>query len=708
MAEYIFRRRVGERSGWRAVSAGVAAGDGAPASPEARAVLAEIGIDLSPHRSRGLHAELVEQATLILVMTIGHLRELIRGFPRARDKVFLVTGFREEGEAGEVPDPIGQSLEVYRRTRDLLDAAVSDLLLFINDQWGLPGALSTTEDATMKIAIGADHGGYELKEYIKRRLQDRKITVVDVGTHGTESVDYPDFAAAVAREVSDSAVDEGILICTTGIGMSITANRFGRVRAALCCTPTLARMARRHNNANILVLGATVTTPEEVDPILEEWLAAGFDSGGRHERRIDKIRDLSIAANQLEAVFETDPEIYRAIRQEEQRQEENLELIASENLASQAVRAAQGSVLTNKYAEGYPGKRWYHGCEHVDEAERLAIDRARALFGADHANVQPHSGSGANMGVYFAVLEPGDTMLAMSLDHGGHLTHGHKVNFSGRFFHVVQYGVSPETERIDYDAMEALAAEHRPKLICAGASAYSRIIDFERLRTIADSAGAMLMVDMAHIAGLVAAGCHPNPVPYCDFVTTTTHKTLRGPRGGLILCRERYAADIDRTIFPGIQGGPFMHVIAAKAVCLLEAMQPAFKTYQEQVVRNAAALAAAMEAQGFRIVSGGTDNHLMLVDLNPVNVTGKDAAAALDKARITVNKNAIPFDKRSPFVTSGIRLGTPAVTTRGMEEPEMAEIAAFIRTVLDDPKNADTIAAVREQVIALTRRFPVP
>ena len=409
-----------------------------------------------------------------------------------------------------------------------------------------------------------------------------------------------------------------------------------------------------------------------------------------------------------DTLAKVDPELWQSIENENRRQRAHIELIASENYASRAVREAQGSVMTNKYAEGYPGKRYYNGCEFVDEVERLAIERAKQLFGAEHANVQPHSGSSANMAVYFAVLQPGDTMLAMSLAHGGHLTHGHKVNFSGRFFNVVPYGVNPETERIDYDAVERLAAEHKPKLLCAGASAYSRIIDFKRLRAIADSSGAYLMVDMAHIAGLVAAGFHPSPVPLADFVTTTTHKTLRGPRGGMILCKAAFATEIDRQVFPGIQGGPLMHVIAGKAVCFLEALQPSFKEYARQVVANAQTLAAELEKTGVRIVSGGTDNHLMLADLTPLDVTGKDAATALDHAAITVNKNSIPFDRRNPVVTSGIRLGTPAVTTRGMKEREMQQIAAWIGRIVTDPASEKLQQRIRDEVLALTEKFPVP
>jgi len=558
----------------------------------------------------------------------------------------------------------------------------------------------------MKIAIGSDHGGYALKEALKEMLEGRKIPVEDTGCHNTESVDYPDFAAEVAERVSDGRVDQGILICTTGIGMSITANKFPRVRAALCTDPKMAEMTRKHNDANILCLGAAQTDETTAKVILEAWLAARFE-GGRHGRRVDKMTVLARESAGLEALHSQDPELCRTLCEEDRRQQKNIELIASENIVSQAVREAQGSRMTNKYAEGYPGKRWYNGCEWVDEAERLAIDRAKELFGAEYANVQPHSGSGANMAVYFSVLEPGDTILAMSLAEGGHLTHGHPMNFSGRLFNIVPYGVTKETEQIDYDAIQRLADEHKPRMIVAGASAYSRIIDFKRIRKIADSAGAYLMVDMAHIAGLVAAGCHPSPVPYCEFVTTTTHKTLRGPRGGMVLCQEKFAKEIDRTVFPGLQGGPLMHVIAAKAACFYEALQPGFKTYQQQVVKNAQALAGALQQRGLRIVSGGTDNHLMLVDLTSTGVTGKEAATALDKAQITVNKNAIPFDTQSPFVTSGIRIGTPAVTTRGMKEPEMETIAGLITGILARPNDGKTLKEAREAVIALTDRFPL-
>jgi glycine hydroxymethyltransferase len=402
-----------------------------------------------------------------------------------------------------------------------------------------------------------------------------------------------------------------------------------------------------------------------------------------------------------------DPEIAAAVRNEVRRQEEGLELIASENFVSQAVLEAAGTVLTNKYAEGYPGKRYYGGCEFVDVAESLAIDRAKQLFGADHVNVQPHSGAQANMAVYMSVLQPGDTILGMNLAHGGHLTHGHPLNFSGKYFKIVPYGVSASDERIDYDEVTALAKEHKPKILVIGASAYPRQIDFARLRAAADAVGALVMTDMAHIAGLVAAGAHPSPVPHSDFVTTTTHKTLRGPRGGMIMCKSAFAKDLDRAVFPGVQGGPLMHIIAAKAVCFKEALQPAFKTYQEQIVKNAAALAKYLSGAGFRLVSGGTDNHLMLVDVFSKGLTGKVAEAALGRAAITVNKNAIPFDKNPPLVASGVRVGTPAVTTRGMREADMETVGALITRVLAAPEDEAVLTAVKADVEALCRKFPL-
>ncbi len=409
----------------------------------------------------------------------------------------------------------------------------------------------------------------------------------------------------------------------------------------------------------------------------------------------------------MQFLQQADPEIYAAVQREGLRQHEHLELIASENFTSRAVMEAQGSVLTNKYAEGYPGARWYGGCEHVDVAERLAIERVKTLFGAEHANVQPHSGTQANIVVFYAMLQPGDTILAMSLAHGGHLSHGHPKNFSGRFFTIVPYGVNQQTEQLDYDVLEQMAKEHKPKLILAGYSAYSRVLDFKRFRKIADAVGAVLLVDMAHFAGLVAAGVHPSPVPYAEFVTSTTHKTLRGPRGGFILCRAQYAKAIDSALFPGNQGGPLMHTIAAKAVCFKEAMGEPFRAYQRQVVANARTLASAMAKHGYRIVSGGTDNHLLLVDLTPKGLTGKEAQEALDQAKITVNKNAIPFDSLPPGKASGIRLGTPALTTRGMREPEMDEVAALIDEALTHRQDPVVLQTVARKVGELAERFPL-
>jgi glycine hydroxymethyltransferase len=402
-----------------------------------------------------------------------------------------------------------------------------------------------------------------------------------------------------------------------------------------------------------------------------------------------------------------DPQIAEVLRDEVRRQETGIELIPSENFVSEAVLEAAGSVLTNKYAEGYPGKRYYGGCEFVDVAEQLAIDRAKALFGAEHANVQPHSGTQANIAVYMTALQPGDTVLGMNLAHGGHLTHGHPLNFSGKTYKFVPYGVSKETERIDYDELDRLAQEHKPKMIVAGASAYSRIIDFERMAKTAAAVGAVFFVDMAHIAGLVAAGVHPSPVPHADFVSTTTHKTLRGPRGGLVLCREKYAKDLDRTVFPGDQGGPLMHVIAAKAVCLKEAAEPEFRAYQLQVVANAKALAAGLTKRGFRIVSGGTDNHLLLVDVHSRGLTGSAAQPAFDRAGITINKNSIPFDPLPPMKAGGVRMGTPAVTTRGMREAEMDKIAGWIAEILSNLGDAATEQRVRAEVAALAAQFPL-
>ena len=551
------------------------------------------------------------------------------------------------------------------------------------------------------IAIGADHRGYATKEFLKEVLSQKGISIQDVGTYSVESCDYSDYASAVCYSVLNRTAHFGILICCTGIGMSMAANKFPGIRAALVHEQEEAILTRKHNNANVLCLSEK-TSHDEILKIVDLFLQTNFE-GGRHERRIKKMEQ-SVKINSLQQV---DPDIARFIAAEKQRQQDHLELIASENFVSPAVMQAQGSVLTNKYAEGYPAKRWYGGCEYIDEIEKLAIERAKKLFGAEHANVQPHCGSSTNMAVYFAFLKPGDKILTMDLSHGGHLTHGNKANFSGRFFEVKHYGVTRETETIDYDELSKIAEEYRPRMITVGASAYPRIIDFKRMGEIAHSVGAYLLADIAHIAGLVATGLHPTPVGHADFVTTTTHKTLRGPRGGLILCSAKYAKEIDSQIFPGIQGGPLEHVIAAKAVCFHEALQPSFKDYQKQILLNAKKMANVIKAHGYRLVSGGTDNHLMLVDVGEKNMTGKDAQIALDLAGITVNKNTIPFETRSPFQASGIRIGTPALTTRGMKETEMELVANLICEVLADINNNEKIEKVRKQVQELTLQFPL-
>ena len=702
MAEGIFRQAIENRGSYRVLSAGLGAAEGQPPSPYAVQAVKELGIDISGVRSRMLTPELVEEADYILGMTHNHVETVMLLHPSAAEKTFLLREFDETLDSFEkdISDPIGGSYDVYLNCRDQIEQGIVSLLRFIER-----GEVKTGLAGKATIVIGADHGGFELKEALRQHLERRGLSVADAGASTGEPSDYPDYARAVADSVASRQAEFGVLICSTGVGMSIAANKTPGVRAALAGDERTAELARQHNNANVLCLAGKSTAPEAAKRIIDAFLDAQFE-GGRHERRVNKM-EIRIVPTDLR-LLAVDPEIASAIDRERQRQQENIELIASENFTSPAVMEAQGSVLTNKYAEGFPKRRWYGGCEYVDIVEQLAIDRARKLFGAAHANVQPHSGSGANMAVYFAFLKPGDKMLTMDLAHGGHLTHGNKANFSGRFFEIVHYGVRKEDERIDYDQLASLAREHRPRMITVGASAYPRIIDFERMGAISREVGAYLLADIAHIAGMVAAGLHPSPVPHADFVTTTTHKTLRGPRGGLILCQEKYAKEIDSQTFPGIQGGPLMHVIAGKAVCLYEAMQPSFREYQGQIVRNAAALADGMRRNGFRLISGGTDNHLMLVDVGARGLTGKECQAALDEAGVTVNKNTIPFETRSPFQASGIRLGTPAVTTRGMREAEMAAIADMISEVLLDVRNAEAIAKVRQRVRELTARFPLP
>jgi RpiB/LacA/LacB family sugar-phosphate isomerase len=704
MAEALFRLAVGDASSYRAFSAGLDAVNGSPPSAHAVQAMRELGADISDQRSRPLHAELVAQADYIFGMTRSHVETITLLYPAAAEKAFLVREFEEDLPAHEkdIPDPIGESYAAYIRSRDQIKHAIVSMLKFLEQSSG--GPVVEKSGQISSLAIGADHAGYELKELLKQYLQEKGLAVSDVGTHSAEAADYPDYARAVAWKVALKEADAGLLVCSSGIGMSIAADKVPGIRAAAPSNEEMARLVRSHNDANILCLGAKFISPDLARKMVDAFLETPFE-GGRHERRVCKLEARQAAELSLAAV---DREVYLALDAERRRQQENIELIASENFASRAVMEAQGSLFTNKYAEGYPRKRWYGGCENMDVAEQLAIDRAKRLFGAEHANVQPHSGSSANMAVYFAFLKPGDKMLTMDLSHGGHLTHGNKANFSGKFFEIIHYGVRKDDELIDYDQLAALARQHRPKMITVGASAYPRVIDFQRLGQIAREVNALLLADMAHIAGLVAVGLHPTPVPHADFVTTTTHKTLRGPRGGLVLCKEKYAKELDSQVFPGIQGGPLMHVIAAKAVCLQEALAPEFRTYQEQILKNARALAEGLKRNGFRLVSGGTDNHLMLVDVGIRELTGKECQIALDQAGITVNKNTIPFETRSPFQASGLRLGTPAVTTRGMQEAEMAAIADMISEVLLDIKNVDAANAVRERVRELTAKFPLP
>ena len=700
MAEGLFRHLVESGGEYEVSSAGLGAINGQSPSAHSVTALRERGIDIANIRSKQLTGQMVRDADYIFGMTHGHVDGINLLYPHASEKTFLLREFEDGLESFEkdIFDPIGGDYPTYLNCRDQIEQGLQTVLKFI-EQTSMTTVATPTATA-ITFAIGADHGGFHLKEALKAHLAKKGVRVQDHGTSSTESADYPDFAKLVAESVASQQAKFGLLVCTTGVGMSITANKVAGVRAALVFNDQMAATARQHNDANILCLGEKQTTPEQAIKMVDAFLGATFE-GGRHERRVGKIE----IAQRLENV---DPEIARVVRHERRRQQENIELIASENFTSPAVMEAQGSVLTNKYAEGYPGKRWYGGCEFVDEAEQLAIDRAKLLFGAEHANVQPHSGSGANMAVYFATLKPGDKMLTMDLSHGGHLTHGNKANFSGKFFEIVHYGVRKEDERIDYDQLAEMARAHRPKMITVGASAYPRTIDFKRMGEIAREVGALLLADIAHIAGLVAAGIHPSPIEHADFVTTTTHKTLRGPRGGLIMCKAKYAKEIDSQVFPGIQGGPLMQVIAAKAVCFREALQPSFKTYQQQIVKNASALAGGMQRNGYRLVSGGTDNHLLLVDVGARGITGKDCQIALDEAGVTCNKNTIPFETRSPFQASGIRFGTPAVTTRGMKEAEMAAIADMISEVLLDIKNVDAARRVRERVHELTARYPLP
>ena len=562
----------------------------------------------------------------------------------------------------------------------------------------------------MKIVIGSDERGSALKDTLKELLDSRGIDTEDLGAQA-EGDDEGAVSKRVAEHVSNGSADQGILVWSSGRALAYEANRHPDVRATLCCTPHMAKIARSRNDGNLLILGADLLDPDEGIEVLNEWLGSQVKQSPVQTTVLPPVSEPGAprpAFAKKEILEVNDPAIFEAIQSEQKRQRNTLVLIASENYASSAVNAAQGSVMGNKYAEGYPGKRYYNGCKFVDVAEELAINRAKEIFGVDHVNVQPHCGSTANMAVYGAVLSPGDSILAMSLNHGGHLTHGHPLSFSGKVYNIVPYGVSQESERIDMEQLAALAREHKPRLIVVGASAYSRILDFEAFRAIADENGAMLMADIAHIAGLIATAAHPDPAPFCDFVTTTTHKTLRGPRGGMIMCRQEYAKAIDREVFPGLQGGPAMHTIAAKAVSFGEVLRPEFRSYIQQVIDNARVFSDVLSDGGIRVVSGGTDNHLFMADVTPLGLTGRDASSALEAAGIAVNKNSIPFDPNPPAIGSGIRIGTPAVTTRGMGEDEMRFIAAKFIEVFGSIGDEGRLQAIGEEVAEFSARFPVP
>ncbi|CAB4243251.1 Serine hydroxymethyltransferase [Methylacidimicrobium sp. AP8] len=712
MAQGLLQDLVQGRHDIRVDSAGIGAVSGIMPSQQAIDVMQEIGIDISGIRSKPISAELVRRADFIFCMSYAHLDSILLLYPSAAEKTYLLLEFDPDLplSSREIPDPIGSPIEIYRLCREQMRQAMPKILSFVLESERSP---HSEESERVRIALGSDHYGLALKQAARDWLKGSQILFEDCGTMNELPVDYPDYAERVARSIVQGKASLGLLFSQDGMGMEIAANRIPGIRAVRVASPEEAAAARRRYSANVLCLGSDAVAAAELPAILHAWLLTEPDPA-RHDRPMRKIELLSkLPARSAQAIPAAalpaaDPEIYALIERESRRQSENLELIASENFTSRAVMEAQGSCLTNKYAEGYPGRRWYGGCENVDGIERLAIERAKELFGAEHVNVQPHSGSQANMAVYFSCLQPGDTIVSMDLAHGGHLTHGFKMNFSGRFFHVAHYGVRPEDERIDYDGLAKAAEAHRPRMIVAGASSYPAVIDFAALRRIADSVGALLFVDMAHIAGLVAAGLHPSPIPYADFVTTTTHKTLRGPRGGLIFCRAPFAKEVDSQVFPGIQGGPLMHVIAAKAVCLKEALQPEFQAYQNQVVRNARALAESLKRHGYRLVTGSTENHLLLIDLRPQGITGKEAQELLDRVGITVNKNAVPFDTLPPYQAGGIRLGTPAVTTRGMRENEMLDIGEWIHRALSHRHDAAALEKIREEVLSATREFPLP
>ncbi len=564
----------------------------------------------------------------------------------------------------------------------------------------------------LKLAITSDHAGFELKQKIRSQLEGLGHCILDLGANSSDPVDYPDYGRAMAEQIVKGQIDRGIALCGTGIGISISANRFKGVRAALCHDVATATQARMHNDANILAIGARHTNVEEALKCIDAFLNTGFE-GNRHARRIAKIDDKFSLSRKNQFISE-DKELSEALSNELERQQNTVELIASENFTSITTMNYQGSVLTNKYAEGYPGKRYYGGCEFVDVIEKLAIERLKDLYSCKWANVQPNSGSQANQAVFLALLSPGDTILGMALSAGGHLTHGALPNQSGKYFNSIFYGVRKEDGIIDYDEVRKLAIKYKPKLIIAGASAYSSKIDFKLFREISNEIDAYLLVDMAHYSGLIAGKCYPDPLPFADVCTSTTHKTLRGPRGGIIVSNnEELGKKIDKAVFPGLQGGPLMHVIAAKASAFKEANTEAFKNYSKQTVKNAKALCQSLINKGFDIVSGGTDCHMVLIDLERKKVTGKQAEESLDRGGITCNKNSVPFDKQSPFVTSGIRVGTAAGTTRGFKEEQFIFIADCISKIIDalSTKNTEVINNVETEVLkdirALCKKFPI-
>ncbi|WP_079254238.1 serine hydroxymethyltransferase [Methylacidiphilum kamchatkense] len=717
MAKGLFESLIRGNKDIKVDSAGIGAISGLPPSAHAIEVMAEIGIDISHIRSKPVNSELIRKADFIFCMSYSHLDSLLLLYPEAGEKTFLLLEFANDLPimAREIPDPIGGSIELYKLCRDQMRQVMPKILSFVlseaSSYSNVAGSATENKDKSrLRVLLGSNFYGTELKNASKEILEKWQIPFEEIVP--TDPLDIVGMVERIAVELLEGNFDTSILFSKNGIDVEIAANKFPQLRAVRATALSDILVAKKELNCNVLCLGSQYVKIADLPQILKTWIDGSIEKPANHEPYEPLESSIQQPMHSQHPHFESalaqnDPKIYFLIKKEAQRQKQNLELIASENFTSPAVMEAQGSCLTNKYAEGYPGRRWYGGCENVDEIESLAIERAKELFKAEYVNVQPHSGSQANMAVYFAMLKPFDTIMSMDLSHGGHLTHGFKMNFSGKFFHVFHYGVSPKDERIDYDSLEAAVREHKPKMLIAGASAYPVIIDFPRLKSIADSVGAYLMVDMAHIAGLVATGLHPSPIPYADFVTTTTHKTLRGPRGGVIFAKAKYGKEIDSQVFPGIQGGPLVHVIAAKAVCFHEALQESFIEYQKQVIKNAKALAEGLKKNGYRLVSGGTENHLILVDLRPLGITGKEAQDILDSVGITVNKNTIPFDTVPPYQGGGIRIGSPAVTTRGMKENEMFDIAEWIHQALMHRKDPKTLEKIRQSVLELTSRFPL-